>query len=149
MKVEPEVLSIDDLKRDKVTCWEGVRNYQARNLLRDDFKVGDPVLFYHSNAEPTGIAGLATVVKAGYPDHFAQQKGHQYFDTKATPDNPIWFMVDIAFVTKFKQVISLAQLKATKGLEKMMVTQRGSRLSVQPVTPAEYDVVCRLAGIKS
>lgn len=149
MKVEADVYSIDDLQRDKVTCWEGVRNYQARNLLRDDFKVGDLVLFYHSNSEPTGVAGLAKIVKAGYPDHFARDKRSDYFDPKATAENPIWFMVDVGFVEKFPSVVSLAQLKAAKGLEKMMVTQRGSRLSVQPVTPAEYAIVCQLAGAKA
>lgn len=145
MKVEPEAYSIADLERDGETSWEGVRNYQARNLLRDDIKQGDLVLFYQSNAEPTGVAGIAEVSRGGYPDHFAQQKKHKYHDPKATPDNPIWYMVDIRFVERFPEVVSLAALKATKGLEKMMVTQRGSRLSVQPVTKAEFEIVRKLS----
>jgi predicted RNA-binding protein with PUA-like domain len=130
MKCEPSAYTIDDLKRDRRTSWEGVRNYQARNFMRDDMQVGDGVLFYASNADPSGVAGLARVVRAGYPEP-RQAK-------------PVWHMVDIAFVEKFQQIVSLETLKATKGLSKMMVTQKGSRLSVQPATKAEYDIVVRL-----
>lgn len=148
MKVEPNAYSIDDLRRDGETSWEGVRNYQARNLMRDEFSVGDMVLFYHSNADPTGVAGIAKVSRAGYPDHFALKKGHKYFDAKSSRDTPTWYMVDIRFVERFADTVSLTELKGTKGLEKMVVTQRGSRLSVQPATKKEFEIVRRLGGVK-
>lgn len=144
MKCEPEAFSIDDLERDGVTSWEGVRNFQARNLLRDDVKVGDGVLYYASNAEPSGVTGVAEVAREGYPDPFAWKRGHKYFDPKTDRENPTWYAVDIRFVEKFPGIVPLAQLKATAGLEKMVVTQKGSRLSVQPVTAHEFEVVCRL-----
>ena len=145
MKCEPSAYTIDDLERDGLTSWEGVRNYMARNFMRDDMRIGDKVLFYASNAKPSGVTGLARIARAAYPDKFALQKGHTYFDPAATADKPIWYMVDIAFVENFHGTIPLETLKQTKGLEKMMVTQKGSRLSIQPVTKAEYDIVLRLA----
>ena len=144
MKCEPSAYTIADLKRDGTTSWEGVRNYQARNFMRDEMQEGDPVLFYASNADPSGVSGLAKISRAGYPDPFATKKGHTYFDEKATKENPIWTMVDIAFVEEFPAVVPLEVLKSTKGLEKMVVTQKGSRLSIQPVTAAEYAIVCKL-----
>ena len=144
MKCEPSAYTIDDLERDGTTSWEGVRNYQARNFMRDEMQVGDPVLFYASNADPSGVTGLAKIVRAGYPDAFAWRKGHKYFDAASTPEKPVWYMVDIGFVETFPAIVPLEALKATKGLEKMMVVQKGSRLSVQPVTKAEYDIVVRL-----
>jgi predicted RNA-binding protein with PUA-like domain len=143
LKCEPETYSIDDLARDGRTTWEGVRNYQARNLLRDELQVGDGVLFYASSTEPPGVTGLAEVVRAGYPDAFAWKKGHTYFDPASTKEKPVWYMVDIGFVERFRKIVELESLKKTAGLEKMVVTQRGSRLSVQPVTKAEYDIVAR------
>ena len=128
MKCEPSAYTIDDLQRDGSTTWEGVRNYQARNFMRDDMQVGDEVLFYASNAEPSGVTGLAKIVRAGYPDQLAP-----------------WVMVDIGFAKNFKGTVPLETLKTTKGLEKMVVTQKGSRLSVQPVTKDEFDIVLRLA----
>ena len=144
MKCEPAAYTIDDLQRDGVTSWEGVRNYQARNMLRDEMQVGDGVLFYASNAEPSGVTGLAAIARAGYPDHTAWKKGHKYFDEGSSKDAPTWFMVDIAFVARFPEVVPLATLKATPGLERMVVTRKGSRLSVQPVTKSEYDIVAKL-----
>jgi predicted RNA-binding protein with PUA-like domain len=144
MKCEPDAYSIDDLARDGRTSWEGVRNYQARNFLRDDMREGDGVLFYASNAKPSGVTGLATIARAGYPDRFSWTKGHKYFDPASRPDAPTWYMVDVAFVDRFPEIVSLDTLKSTKGLEHMMVTQKGSRLSVQPVTAAEYAIVVRL-----
>src|SRR5215213_4415064 len=141
MKCEPEAYSIEDLERDGTATWEGVRNFQARNSMRDDMKVGDGVLFYASNAEPSGVAGVAEISREAYPDPFAFQKGHHYFDPDSDPANPTWYMVEIRFVEKFPGVIPLAALKATPGLEKMVVTQKGSRLSVQPVTPREFEIV--------
>src|SRR5690349_14065678 len=144
MKCEPAAYTIDDLARDKTTSWEGVRNYQARNFMRDQMQVGDPVLFYASNADPSGVTGLAKIARAAYPDRFALKKGHKYFDEASSKDNPIWYMVDIAFVERFPDIVSLETLKQTKGLEKMVVTQKGSRLSIQPVTKSEFDIVTRL-----
>jgi predicted RNA-binding protein with PUA-like domain len=144
MKCEPSSYTIGDLQRDKKTSWEGVRNYQARNIMRDEMQEGDGVLFYASNADPSGVTGLATIVRAGYPDHFAWEKGHTYFDQAGSKDAPVWFMVDIGFVERFPAVVSLETLKGTKGLEQMAVTQKGSRLSVQPCTRAEYDIVVKL-----
>ncbi len=144
MKCEPSAYTVADLAREGRTSWEGVRNYQARNFMRDEMHVGDGVLFYASNSDPSGVTGIAKVVRSGYPDHFAWKKGHRYFDARSNESNPVWYMVDIAFVEQFAATISLATLKATKGLEKMMVTRKGSRLSVQPVTKAEFETVVNL-----
>jgi predicted RNA-binding protein with PUA-like domain len=148
MKCEPEAYTIHDLARDGETSWEGVRNYQARNFLRDQMQVGDGVLFYASNADPSGVTGLAEVSRAGYPDATAWKKGHVYFDEGSTKDKPIWYMVDIRFVEAFADVVPLETLKTTKGLENMVVTRKGSRLSVQPVTKAEFDIVTKLGRSK-
>ena len=144
MKCEPAAYTIDDLQRDGTTSWEGVRNFQARNFLRDEMKAGDKVLFYASNADPSGVTGLAEISREAYPDQFARKKGHKYHDEKATAEDPIWYMVDIRFVAKFPEIVPLDVLKKTKGLEKMVVTQKGSRLSIQPVTKSEYDIVVKL-----
>jgi predicted RNA-binding protein with PUA-like domain len=144
MKCEPAAYTIDDLERDGRTSWEGVRNYQARNFMRDGMQEGDPVLFYASNAAPSGVTGLATIARAAYPDHFAWTKGHKYFDASSRPEAPIWYMVDVAFVERFPAVVSLETLKVTKGLEEMMVIRKGSRLSIQPVTRSQYAIVSRL-----
>lgn len=148
MKCEPDAYTIEDLERDGRTSWEGVRNYQARNFMRDDMRVGDPVLFYASNADPSGVTGLATIVKAGYPDPYAFKKGHHYFDPDSRKDAPAWYAVDLGFVERFPAIVPLETLKATRGLEQMMVTKKGSRLSVQPVTNAEYAIVVRLGRRK-
>lgn len=145
LKSEPDVYSIDDLKRDKRTHWEGVRNYQARNFLRDRLKVGDRVLFYHSNAEPPGIAGVAKVVREGYPDPSQFDKQSEYYDAKSKPEAPTWFVVDIGFVARFSRPLTLPELKQVKGLAKMALLQKGSRLSVQPVTDDEFAVIEKLA----
>ena len=144
MKCEPAAYTIEDLERDGTTSWEGVRNYQARNFMRDDMRVGDGVLFYASNAEPAGVTGLAEICRTGYPDHYAWQEGHRYFDARSTEEAPVWYMVDIAFRERFAETVPLAALKQTKGLEQMMVTRKGSRLSVQPVTEREFDIVAHL-----
>ena len=144
MKCEPSAYTIDALERDGVTSWEGVRNYQARNFMRDDMRQGDGVLFYASNADPSGVTGLATIARAGYPDHLAWKKGHLYFDAASTKDKPVWYMVDVGFGERFREVVPLETLKTTKGLEQMMVIQKGSRLSIQPVTKVEFDIVAKL-----
>ena len=144
MKCEPTAYTIANLARDGSTSWEGVRNYQARNFMRDTMKVGDAVLFYASNAEPSGVTGIAKVSREAHPDHYAWKMGHKYFDPKSTKTNPIWFMVEISFVEQFSDTLPLSTLKATKGLRNMMVTKKGSRLSIQPVTKAEFNIVVRL-----
>ena len=148
MKCEPAAYSIDDLARDGVTTWEGVRNYQARNFLRDQMQAGDGVLFYASNADPSGVTGLAEIARPGYPDAFAWKKGHKYFDAASTPDKPLWYLVDIKFVERFPEIVPLDVLKKTAGLEEMMVTRKGARLSVQPVTKGEFDIVSKLGRRK-
>lgn len=141
MKSEPSVYSIDDLKKDQKTYWDGVRNYQARNFMRDQMKVGDLVLFYHSNAEPSGIGGVARICKAGYPDFSAWDKKDIHYDPKSTKEKPVWFMVDVEFVEKFKNFVSLESLKANPKLKNMVVVQKGSRLSVQPVLAEHFELV--------
>lgn len=148
-KSEPDVFSIHDLaaSKGKRTSWEGVRNYQARNMLRDDVQKGDGVLFYHSNADPMVVAGTAEVVKAGYPDHFAWDPNHKYFDESSTEAKPVWYMVDIRLTQIFKTPVTRAQLAADPIASQMMVMKKGSRLSIQPVTAEEWQAVHALAGI--
>lgn len=144
MKSEPDVYSIDQLQKDKTTWWEGVRNYQARNFMMKDMKVGDLVLFYHSNAEPPGVAGLAIISKVAAPDHLQFDKKSEYFDPKATLEKPIWFCVEVKFHKKFKNYISLQDLRSHSELSEMLVLQKGSRLSVQPVDPQHFEFVSSL-----
>ena len=143
MKTEPDVFSIDDLKMNpkKTTQWEGVRNYQARNFMRDEMKKGDKVLIYHSNCQPPGVAGIAEVCKEAYPDHFAWDKKSNYYDPKCDPENPRWFMVDVKFKKKFKEVVSLSLLKEVKALETMLILRKGNRLSITPVTKQEFETI--------
>ena len=144
-KSEPDVYSIDDLKRDKVTLWDGVRNYQARNNLRE-MKIGDKLLFYHSNADPIGVAGVAKVVKEAYPDPAQFDKRSKYYDPKADKENPRWFCPDVRFVKKFKEVVTLAEIKEDKKLKDMLVIRRGMRLSVQPVNKKEFERILEMAA---
>jgi predicted RNA-binding protein with PUA-like domain len=144
MKCEPAAYTIEDLERDGTTSWEGVRNYQARNFMRDEMHSGDRILFYASNADPSGVTGLAEISREAYPDRFATRKGHKYYDPKATKADSIWFMVDLRFVERFPHIVSLDTLKVTPGLEDMVVTRKGSRLSIQPVMKGEYDIVVKL-----
>ncbi len=144
MKCEPSAFTIERLARDGKTGWEGVRNYQARNFMRDEMKPGDGVLFYASNADPSGVTGLAEIVTEGYPDPFAFKKGHAYFDEGSRKDAPTWYTVDVGYVDTFPAIVSLETLKSTKGLEQMVVTKKGSRLSIQPVTKAEFEIVVKL-----
>jgi len=139
MKSEPDVFSIEDLARKKKTSWDGVRNYQARNFMRDVMRVGDMVLFYHSNASPPGVAGLARVCREAHPDLTAQDPSSPYYDPKATPENPIWMMVDVEFVRRFPEIIPLDTLKSDPALKDMLVIKRGMRLSVQPVEKKHFD----------
>lgn len=147
-KSEPEAYSIDQLKKDKLTFWSGVRNYQARNLLRDDIQKGDGVLFYHSNAKPMAVVGIAKVVKSGYPDHTAFDENDKYHDPDSNPDDPRWFMVDIAHVATLQEPLTRDELKQAPGLEDMVLLQRGSRLSVQPVSKQEWQAILGMCGQK-
>lgn len=149
LKSEQDVFSFDDLLRapKRTACWDGVRNYQARNTLRDLMKRGDRCFFHHSSSDPTGIAGICEVVKEGYPDHTAFDPAHPHFDAKSARDAPTWFMVDVRAVRAMPHIVTLEELRQVKGLEKMMLLQRGSRLSVQPVTRKEWEAVCRHAGV--
>lgn len=144
VKSEPDVYSIDDLARDGSTSWEGVRNYQARNTMRDGMKRGDRVLYYHSNAVPSGIVGVAEVVREAYPDPFAWDPKSKYFDAGATPENARWVMVDVGFVEKFPEMVPLATLKADPALDGMEVTRKGSRLSVHEVAAEHFERVLAL-----
>lgn len=146
MKTEPSTYSIDDLERDGTTCWEGVRNYQARNLMRDDMEVGDRAILYHSNAKPPAAVGVVEIVREGYPDPYAHDPESPYFREGVTPEKNPWVMVDVAFVRRLERPVPLAELKADPQLEGMMVTRRGARLSVQPVDAAHFERVLALAA---
>jgi predicted RNA-binding protein with PUA-like domain len=143
MKSEPEVYSITQLERDGVTLWTGVRNYQARNFMMQEMQPGETVLFYHSNAEPPGVAGLATISQQAVPDPTQFDPKSEYFDKKASPTKPIWFCVEVKFAQKFPQVLPLDEIRKIKGLDKMHLLQKGSRLSIQPVTDSELKVLLK------
>lgn len=144
MKSEPETYSIDDLKNDKTSDWEGVRNYQARNFMRDQMKIGDLALFYHSNAKPSGVAGICKVSRTDIADYTAWDPKSKYFDPKTDPDNPRWIMVEVEFVKKFEEVIPLAELRTHKELKDLLILQKGSRLSITPMTKKEFDYITSL-----
>ena len=141
LKTDIEAYTIDDLERDGSTAWDGIRNYQARNYMRDTMKTGDVALVYHSNADPSAITGLATIGATGFPDETAFDPADSHYDPKATRENPIWCAVELRFKSKLKQPIPLDVLRKTKGLEGMVLLQKGSRLSVSPVTPAEFTII--------
>ena len=147
MKSSPKTYSIDDLERDGSTMWDGVRNYTARNLMRDEMRKGDLVLFHHSSAKPPGVAGVARISREAYPDPTAVDRKSPYFDPKATDANP-WVVVDVEFVERFGEVVSMDAMRAAKGLEGLPVLRRGQRLSVMPVTKRQFDIV-RALGRRS
>jgi len=147
MKTEPESYSIDDLaaEKNKTTCWDGVRNYQARNFMRDEMRVGDLVLFYHSNAKPPGVAGIAEIAHESYPDFTAFDPNNKHYDPKSKQESPTWMMVDLKLKKKFKELIPLPELKKLKSLDGMELLRKGSRLSVQPVSKKHFLIVEKLA----
>lgn len=149
LKSEPESFSFADLMKapKRTTHWDGVRNYQARNTLRDLVRVGDRAFFYHSSTDPSGIVGTCEVVRAGYADHTAFDAKHHHFDAKSRPDAPTWYMVDVRAIAPTPRTVTLAELKGVKGLEKMVLLQKGSRLSVQPVSPREWELICGIAEV--
>lgn len=145
MKSEPSSYSIDDFQKEVEVFWDGVRNYQARNFMMKEMKVGDEVLFYHSNTQPIGIAGHAVVSKEAQPDLTALDDKSLYFDPRASTDKPRWFAVSLKFKKKFSQIITLLELKKQKPLQKMSLLQKGQRLSVQPVSPQEFQYILKMA----
>jgi len=147
MKSEPSVFSFDDLRKkpDATDHWEGVRNYQARNFMRE-MKKGDKVLFYHSNCDIPGIVGIAEVVRAAYPDHTSWTPSSRYYDPKSSPRNPRWFMVDVRGKKRFGEIITLKQLREVPELASMQVLRKGQRLSVMPVTKEEFEKILGLVG---
>jgi predicted RNA-binding protein with PUA-like domain len=148
LKSEGDCYSIDDLKRDKKTSWTGIRNYQSRNFMMKDMKAGDTILFYHSGGDdknPTGVYGLATVVGSAHPDLTQFEKKDDHFDPKSTKEKPIWYCVDIKFKSKFKNPVTLVQIKFDPKLEGMRVREIGSRLSVQPVSVKHGEYVIKLS----
>lgn len=147
MKSELDVYPYSQLVEDGRTHWDGVRNYQARNMMRDAMKEGDLVLFYHSNTKPPHVGGVAKIVREGYPDFTSWDADSNYFDEKSTPENPRWFMVDIEPITEL-EMVSLESMKANPNLEGMPLLQRGQRLSVQPVTEEQFDEILRMAGVQ-
>ena len=150
MKSEPRVFSIEDLARSpkQTTCWDGVRNYQARNFMRE-MAIGDQVFFYHSNAEPPAVVGIAEVARTVYPDQTQFDEANHHYDAASVPSAPRWDMVDIRYRQTFKTSLSLDRLRQEPKLKGMVLLRKGSRLSVQPVTEAEWDVVLKIAGTRS
>ncbi len=146
MKSEPDVYSIDDLERDGREMWDSIRNYQARNMMRDDMRIGDEIFFYHSNCKEPAIVGISKVCSEPYPDPVQFDETSRYFDPKSSEDNPRWILVDVEFVRKFADPITLAELKTRPELEGMILTRRGNRLSIMPVTDEHWDVVVSLAS---
>lgn len=146
MKSEPEAFSIDDLagRPEQTEHWDGVRNYQARNMMRDQMKIGDPVFFYHSNCDLPGIVGIAEVARESYPDFTAFDPDDKHFDPKSNPDKPTWFMVDVKFVRKLRRTISLQELKQQSALVELALVRRGNRLSIMPITPLQWDFILGL-----
>ena len=147
-KSEPNAYSFDDLVRDGTAEWDGVRNFQVRNWLRDEIKTGDGVLFYHSSAKVIGVVGTATVVRDGYPDNTAWDPGSDHPDPKSTPDKPVWFMVDIEAVTKFRDTVTPDEMRAVPELGEMMVLKRGMRFSIMPVSAGEFAIVDAMGKAK-
>ncbi len=148
IKSDPEEFSLEDLRKskDKTTYWNGVRNYQARNFMRDEMKKGDGVLFYHSNADPNAVVGTCEIAKEGYPDHSQFDPDDVHFFPSAKKEDPTWFMVDVKFVKEFKHPVTLEEIKENKKLSKMKLVQKGSRLSVMPVEKEEFDEVVRMGS---
>lgn len=146
MKSEPEEFGIDDLEKrpEQTEHWDGVRNYQARNMMRDEMKIGDLVFFYHSNCETPGIAGIARIVRESYPDHTAFDPEDKHFDPSSDPENPRWFMVDVQFVRKLHRTITLSELKGRPELEGLALVRRGNRLSIMPVDETQWNFILAL-----
>ena len=148
MKSEPDVYGIDHLQREGTNMWEGCRNYVVRNFIRDDMKIGDLAFFYHSNSNPSGIVGIMEVVSDSYPDPTQFDPTSHYYDAKSPKDNPRWLVRDVRFVEKFLRTVSLAELRETPGLESALVNRKGQRLSIMPMTEAEWNTIIDLQGVR-
>jgi predicted RNA-binding protein with PUA-like domain len=144
MKSEPDTYSIDDLERDGREKWDGIRNYQARNMMRDEMRIGDEIFFYHSSCEEPGIVGIMKVASEPYPDPFQFDEKSRYFDPKSSKDNPRWVLVDVEFVRKLKRTITLTEIKAEKSLADMILTRKGNRLSIMPVAKKHWNKILSL-----
>jgi len=144
MKSEPDVYSIDDLQRDRREMWDSIRNYQARNMMRDDMRIGDEVFFYHSNCKEPAIVGISKVCSEPYPDPTQFDPKSNYFDPKSSTDNPRWVLVDVEFVRKLDRAITLSELREQPGLDGMILTRTGNRLSIMPVTREHWDLILGL-----
>ncbi|MCC5847598.1 MAG: EVE domain-containing protein [Verrucomicrobia bacterium] len=149
MKSEPDAYSIDDLERDGREPWNGIRNYQARNFLRDDMKEGDLAFFYHSNAKPPGIVGVMKIDSGPEPDRLAFDENSAYFDPKSDPEDPRWIQRQVRFVAKLPEMVTLEEMKRDENLEGMLVTRRGQRLSIQPVDANHFRYLCKRGGLKT
>ena len=147
-KSEPDAFSIDDLKamKGRRDHWDGIRNYQARNLMRDEMKKGDLGFFYHSSCKVPGVVGVVEVVKEAYPDHTAHNPKEKYYDPKSSEENPRWFMVDVKFKQKFKEIVTLESLRQINALSDMVLLRKGSRLSIQPVSKKEWNAILKISG---
>ncbi|MDX1976718.1 MAG: EVE domain-containing protein [Pseudanabaenaceae cyanobacterium bins.68] len=146
LKSEPLTYSIDHLASDRTTDWEGIRNYQARNFMRDQMQVDDLAIFYHSNTKPPGAAGVCRISQPAHPDHSAWNPSSPYFDPTASPTHPRWWMVEVTFISKFKQLVSLPTMRQDPELQDMLLLQKGQRLSIQPLTASQFHRICILAG---
>jgi predicted RNA-binding protein with PUA-like domain len=144
MKSEPDAYSIDDLERDGRDMWDGIRNYQARNMMRDEMRIGDEIFFYHSNCKEPAIVGIAKVASKPYPDPTQFDPESKYYDPKSKQDDPRWCLVDVKYVRKLARPITLAELKATPGLDGLILTRRGNRLSIMPVSAEHWDLILTL-----
>ena len=148
LKSEPDVFSLEDLKNcpNQTEPWDGIRNYQARNLIRDEMKVGDQAFFYHSRQAEPAIVGTVKVVREAYPDHTSWDLSSKYFDEKSSPENPRWLMVDVQFENEFSRPVTLKELRSIPELKEMFLLRKGMRLSVQPVTEAEFQLILAIAN---
>ena len=146
MKNEPEDYSIDDLKKDKIEPWDGIRNYQVRNMIRDDMSVDDLAFFYHSNCTPPGIVGVIKIAKEAYPDHSSFNKKSPYYDEKSSKEKPRWFMVDVKFQKKFKNMITLEELKEKKALCDLALVKKGNRLSIMPLKEKHWNTILKMGS---
>jgi len=146
MKSEPNSYSIDDLKREGATGWDGVRNYQARNFMRDEMEIGDLILFYHSNTKPPGVAGMGRISETGIVDPTAFDPNSDYYDPKSTTSDPRWIMVEVEFVEKYPNYISLEELKSIKSLSDMQLLQKGNRLSILPISKKQFEIISNRAS---
>jgi predicted RNA-binding protein with PUA-like domain len=144
MKSEPDVYSIDDLERDGREMWDSIRNYQARNMMRDDMRIGDEIFFYHSNCKEPAVVGVMKVASEPYPDPVQFDSSSKYFDPKSSTENPRWILVDVEFVRKLDRPITLAEIKAHPGLDDMILTRRGNRLSIMPINKEHWDLILTL-----